>query len=71
MSLLAKPKTIASIVAPINKIVADLRDLANKEQEAVFAKTEQVDALNAEIETCAKEAATAHELADKYAKLVA
>lgn len=71
MSILTSKKSIASIVAPINKIVADLRTLAEKEQTAILDKTEQVDTLNAEIETATKEAATATELAEKYAKLVA
>jgi lipid A disaccharide synthetase len=71
MSLLSRKKTIAGIVAPINKIIDELNALAEEDEAVILAKTEEADRIAEEIASAEKEKVVATELADKYAKLVA
>ena len=67
-----KPRlSVDAVIAPMNKIVADLKSLAETEQDIAAEKAEVVETMQAEISNCHLEANRATNLATKYMKLVA
>ncbi|MDE4297049.1 hypothetical protein PXK56_17830 [Phaeobacter gallaeciensis] len=70
MSFATKKKSVAEIVAPIGKIVADLRALATREEETIEARNEQISDLESKNAASKNEAERASKLAEKYEGLI-